>query len=164
MNPTNGGWLIALSVLIALLLTAVHLPETWPQWLGWGRPAWMLLVIFFWVLEVPHRIGLISVWLVGCLLDVLYADPLGLNGLLLAVATYLTWRFYERWRMYSVIQQCALVFALVVVLEFVRVFVQDALFDRGLSWGPFAVAMVSAILWPFTYLILLRLRQQFRVE
>ena len=164
MNPTRGGWLIGLTLLIALILAALHLPENWPQWLGWLRPAWVLLVIFFWVLETPHRIGLISAWMLGALIDVMHADPLGLNGVLLAEVTYFTWSFYERLRMYSVVQQCSVVFMLVAVCEFVRVFVQDLLFDRGLSWGPFAIAGISAVLWPFCYLILIRLRQQFRVE
>ena len=146
------------------LTAAAHLPETFPQWLGWLRPMWVTLVIFFWVLELPHRIGLISAWVVGLLVDVLHADPLGLNGLILAGVTYFTWKFYERLRMYSVLQQCTVVFFLVTVGEFVRVLVQDLMFDRGLSWGPFVVAASSALLWPFAYLILLRLRQQFRVE
>ena len=41
MNPTQGGWLILATVVAALLLAVVHLPETWPQWLGWLRPAWV---------------------------------------------------------------------------------------------------------------------------
>ena len=41
-------------------------------------------MLFFWVLELPHRIGLITAWIVGLFVDVLHADPLGLNGLLLA--------------------------------------------------------------------------------
>ena len=121
-------------------------------------------MLFFWVLELPHRIGLITAWIVGLFVDVLHADPLGLNGLLLAAVTYISWKFYERLRMYSVVQQCFVLFLLVAGSEFTRVLVQDLAFNRGLSWGPLAVAGMSALLWPFVYLILLRLRQQFRVE
>ena len=47
------------------------LPESWPQWLGWLRPAWVIMAVFFWVMEMPHRVGLVgSAWLVGLLLDV----------------------------------------------------------------------------------------------
>jgi rod shape-determining protein MreD len=58
-----------------MVLAMVHLPETWPQWLGWLRPAWVALVIFYWVMELPHRIGLISAWVIGALVDVLQASP-----------------------------------------------------------------------------------------
>ena len=40
MNPMAGGWLILLTLAFAMLLAVVHLPETWPAWLGWLRPVW----------------------------------------------------------------------------------------------------------------------------
>lgn len=164
MNPGKGGWLILLSLAAAMVLATVHLPETLPQWLGWLRPAWIALVVFFWVMELPHRLGLISAWILGLAADVLLADPLGLNGILLAAITYIAWRFYERLRMYSVVQQCGVVFVLVLGTEGVRSVVQDAAWSRGWSWGVLLPALVSMLIWPFVYVVLQRLRLQFRVE
>ena len=164
MNPANGGWLILLSLGIAMILAIFHVPETWPQWLGWLRPAWIALVVFFWVMELPHRLGLISAWVIGLAADVLLADPLGLNGILLAAITYIAWRFYERLRMYSVVQQCGVVFLLVLSSELVRSLVQDAAWGRGWSWGVVAPAVMSMLAWPFVYIVLQRFRLQFRVE
>jgi rod shape-determining protein MreD len=164
MNPTQGGWLILLTLSIALLLAILHLPESWPQWLGWLRPAWVAMVVFFWVMELPHRMGLVSAWVIGILLDVLYADPLGLNGALLATITYVGWRFYERLRMYSIVQQGVVIFLLVLVGECMRVVVQDLVYDRGWSWGVVLPAFTSLLLWPFLYLLLQRLKLRARVE
>lgn len=164
MNPTRGGWVILLSIASAMLLAIVHLPEAWPQWLGWLRPAWVAMVVFFWVMELPHRIGLISVWILGFLLDALYADPLGLNGILLASITYIGWRFYERLRMYSIFQQGGVVFLLVLATEVVRLLVQDLAFDRGFRWAVGLPALTSLLVWPFVYLLLQRLKQRARVE
>jgi rod shape-determining protein MreD len=164
MNPTQGGWLILLSLTIALLLAILHLPESWPQWLGWLRPAWVAMVVFFWVMELPHRMGLVSAWVIGILLDVLYADPLGLNGALLATITYVGWRFYERLRMYSIVQQGVVIFLLVLIGECIRVMVQDLVYDRGWSWGVVLPAFTSLLLWPFLYLLLQRLKLRARVE
>ena len=163
MNPTRGGWLILLTVAAAMILAVVHLPETWPQWLGWLRPAWVAMVVFYWVMELPHRIGLIAAWLLGALVDVLQADPLGLNGVILAAITYVAWRFYERLRMYSIVQQCGVVFVLVLGAELTRAVVLGLTEDRGLSWGVFGPPAVSLLLWPFVALALGRLRLQFRV-
>ena len=96
--------------------------------------------------------------------DVLYADPLGLNGFLLAAITYVAWRFYERLRMYSVAQQCSVVFLLVVASEAVRMLVQDLVWDRGWTWAVAIPALTSTLLWPFVYLVLHRFRMQVRVE
>ncbi len=164
MNPSRGGWLILLTVALAMVLAIFHLPESWPQWLGWLRPAWLAMVVFYWVMELPHRLGLISAWVIGLLLDVLYADPLGLNGFLLAAITYVGWRFYERLRMYSIVQQCVVVFLLVLLTESLRVIVQDVAWSRGWSWGVFLPALMSMLAWPFVYLLLQRARLQVRVE
>lgn len=164
MNPTQGGWLILLTIAAAMVLATVHLPESWPQALGWIRPAWISLVVFYWVMELPHRVGLISAWIVGLCVDVLYADPLGLNGILLAGITYVAWRFYERLRMYSIPQQCGVVFLLVMASELVRMLVQDLAWGRGWTWTVMIPALTSTLLWPFVYLLLHRLRIQVRVE
>jgi len=164
VNPSAGGWLILLTLLVAMVLAVLHLPETWPEWLGWLRPAWVAMVIFYWVMALPHRLGLISAWLVGLLLDVLQADPLGLNGVLLAGITYIAWRFYERLRMYSIVQQCGIVFLVVLAGESVRVLVQDLIYTRGWSWGVLLTGLMSMLVWPFVFLLLERLRIQARVE
>ena len=164
MNPANGGWVIFLSLLVALLLSVVHLPEAWPAWLGWLRPNWMLLVVFFWVVEVPDRVGLIAIWVLGLFVDVLQAEPLGLNGLILASVTYLAWRFYERLRMYSVLQQCIVILILVIAAEVARAFVLD--WSGRAEWHYLLIvkAMVSMVIWPFVFLVLLRARTGLRVE
>ena len=164
MNPTQGGWVILLTLAAALVLTVFHAPQSWPDWFGWFRPGWVVLVVFFWVMELPHRIGLISAWIVGLLVDVLYADPLGLNGLVLAAITYVTWKFYERLRMYSVLQQCGVVFLLVLAGECARQVVQSQVADREWTWMMVLPALVSTLLWPFIYILLQNLRVQFRVE
>jgi rod shape-determining protein MreD len=164
VNPLQGGWLILLTVAVAMVLAVLHVPETWPQWLGWLRPAWVALVIFYWVMELPHRIGLISAWVLGALVDVLQAEPLGLNGIILATITYVAWRFYERLRMYSVAQQCGVMFLLVLSAELLRALVLDLVDDRGVSWGLLGPPLMSLLLWPVVAIVLGHLRLRFRVE
>lgn len=164
MNPTGGGWVIAVTLLVAMFLSVFHLPQEWPNWLGWLRPNWMVLVLFFWTVEVPHRVSLLAVWLLGFFVDALLAEPLGLNGIILAGVTYFTWGFYERLRMYSALQQGAVVFVLVVAAELLRYLVLSILGSRPWSWGVLSVPLVSMLLWPFVYILLIRLRTGMRIE
>jgi rod shape-determining protein MreD len=163
MNPMAGGWLILLTLAFAMLLAVVHLPETWPAWLGWLRPVWVALVLFYWVMELPHRIGLVAAWIVGLFVDVLQAEPLGLNGALLAGITFVAWKFYERLRMYALLQQGAVVFLLLVATEAVRMLVLAILDGRGLSWGMFGPPAMSLLAWPFVALLLDALRRRVHV-
>ena len=164
MNPARGGWIIFLSLLVALLLGVAHLPQDWPNWLGWLRPNWLLLVVLFWVVELPHRVGLISVWCVGILADVLYAQPLGVNALTLACVTYIGWRFCARLRMYSVLQRCAVSFVLVLAGEVFQILVMGVNSKAQWSWGVLLVPFVSMLVWPILFLLLLRVRTGMRVE
>lgn len=164
MNPGNGGWLIFLTIVAAMLLAIVHLPESWPQWLGWLRPAWVPLVLFYWVLAVPHRIGLISAWLLGLLLDVLQGEPLGLNGVLFAAITFVGWRFYERLRMYAGLQHSLLLLVLLFATELTRRLVNLAMHGEPVGWLFLLVPLTSAVVWPFVDLLLGALRRRVRVE
>jgi len=148
LNPTKGGWAILLTLVVALILAVVHLPEWWPQWLGWLRPNWIAMTVFFWVLAVPHRFGLVAAWLLGVVVDVLYAEPLGLNGAVLAVLTYITWSLYERLRMFSALQQSIILFFLLLLGEFVRMLGLMLLLEREAQFGFLTIALASALLWP----------------
>jgi rod shape-determining protein MreD len=164
MNPAGGGWIIFLSLVVALIFGVAHLPESWPAWLGWLRPQWLVLVLFFWVIEVPQRIGLISIWCFGLIVDVLYADPLGLNGFVLATVTYVGWRFFERLRMYSVLQQAGILFLLILGAQLLRVFVVGLNSERAWGWNLLVTPLVSMAIWPFVFLLLLRIRTGARIE
>jgi len=163
VNPGNGGWAIVLSVVLALILAVLHLPEWWPQWLGWLRPNWIAMTVFFWVLAVPHRFGLVAAWLLGLFVDVLYAEPLGLNGAVLAVFTYVTWSLYERLRMFSALQQAIILFCLLLLAEFVRMLGLMLLIERELQFGFVVIALASAVLWPLAQWALEKVQRGARV-
>ncbi len=164
MNPGNGGWLIALSVIVSMWLAILSLPADWPSWLGWLRPAWLMMILFFWVIELPGRVGLIIAWGLGFFADVLVGDVLGTNGLLFASITYVGWRFHERLLMYSVLQQAGVVFLLVLAGELIRMFLHNSL--EGRPWTPLVVlpALISAVIWPFLFVFLQNLKLRYRVE
>ena len=164
MNPMKGGWVILLSLLVAMILAVVHLPEGSPDWLGWLRPSWLLLILFFWVMELPHRIGLIAAWFLGLLVDGLLGQPLGLNGFLLAGFTFVTWRFFERLRMYSVYQQCGVLAALILACELVRGLVLDLAYEQPFSLLVLLTVLSSILFWPVVYVVLMRVQTAVRVE
>ena len=51
----QGVWVIILSFLLALMLTAIPLP-IWAQ--AW-RPAWVAMVLIYWCVALPERIGVL---------------------------------------------------------------------------------------------------------
>lgn len=164
MNPANGGWAILVSLIVALIFAVMHLPEWWPQWLGWLRPNWVLLTIFFWVLAVPQRFGLVAAWLLGVVVDVLHGEPLGLNGALFAVFTYITWSIYERLRMFGALQQAILLFFMVLLAEGARMIGLMLLIERDAQFGFAVTALVSAVMWPMVRELLGQVESACRVH
>ena len=149
MNPLRGGWLVGLTFFAAATLAVAHLPPGLPDWVGWLRPAWVPLVLFFWIVERPHRIGLIGVWAFGLLLDVVLSEPLGLNGFALVLMAVLGLSTYERLRMINVFQQAAALLLLVLATELAKGIVVSLAQGAPLSGQFLASATVTAVLWPF---------------
>ena len=164
MNPTRGGWVILLTIVFGMILSVARLPDFVPSWAGWLRPQWVVLVLFFWVIEFPDRVGMILAWCLGFLLDALNAEPLGINGLCLATITFIAWSFHERLRMYSIAQQAAVLFVLVIGVQYLRASVQSLTLDTPVSLALAVPAVTSAILWPFVAGALRGVSQRFRVR
>ena len=64
-------WVILLTFTVAMLFSVVSLPEFIPWQLGYLRPQWVELVLIYWIMALPHRIGIFSAWVLGLFVDVL---------------------------------------------------------------------------------------------
>ena len=49
------------------------------------RPEWVPMVLIYWVMALPYRIGIGSAWIVGLVLDILEGSILGLNAMALVI-------------------------------------------------------------------------------
>ena len=105
----HGIWVILLSFFIAYLLAIVPFPE----WAMIYRPEWVPMVLIYWAMALPYRVGIGFAWVVGLLLDVLEGSILGLNAMSLVILAYVTISLHQRMRMFSTLQQSGLVLALV---------------------------------------------------
>jgi rod shape-determining protein MreD len=80
-SRTQGIWVIVLTFFIAYLLAIVPVPE----WAMSYRPEWVPLVLIYWVMALPYRVGIGSAWIAGLVLDILEGSILGLNALALVI-------------------------------------------------------------------------------
>jgi rod shape-determining protein MreD len=156
----QGYWTILLSFFVALVLAVLPLP----QWLQWGRPEWVVLVLIYWVIALPHRVGLVTALLLGVVLDVLEGAVMGQNAFALVVVAMLSLTLYQRLRVFSLWQQAAVVFVLVGINQMICQWVQN-LQGVGASTLFFLLpAFSSSLLWPFVLHSLRGVRRQYRVS
>ena len=147
MNALIRGMVVLSTLLSGMLITVGHLPRVVPDWVSLLRPEWMVLVCFFWAVELPERIGLVTVWLCGTLVDVLVGDAVGANGACLAAVSLAGWKLQARVRLYSPFQEVALVFAMSLGVLWIKACIDNLL--NGVAFTPYIVvnAVCTSLWW-----------------
>lgn len=159
----SGLWVIALTFAIAMLFSVVSLPDIVPWELGYLRPQWVVLVLIYWIIALPQRMGIVMAWLIGLLLDVLMGSLLGQHGIALIVVAYIASSLYQRLRMFAIWQQSLVVFAIVGLSLLIHSWID---ITAGLAeWNLWYLlsAFISALLWPWVFMVLRYLRRFFNV-
>ena len=160
-NQVRNVWVVVLSLVFASVLAIVPLPG----WLGLWRPQWVALELVYWVIALPHRVGMFSAWIVGFLLDVLQGTLLGLNALVLTAMAYIAQALYQRLRMFTPLQQSMTILMLVGTGQLFIFWVQTATGRNAASDLAFGLtAVTSALLWPLVFVSLRFWRRSFRVN
>ncbi|WP_106478419.1 rod shape-determining protein MreD [Phytohalomonas tamaricis] len=150
---------IWLSLLLALGLQVMPLPDVWLLW----RPNWLGLMLAYWCFSMPQRVGVFHGFIFGLLLDLLEGMPLGQNAFLLSCLAYLALLLYQRMRMYSLWQQALMI---VVILGLVQLFEQWL----RLAFGATSLhiefvysALVGGLLWPWFFTLMQLVRRRFSI-
>ena len=155
----RGGWVILLTFALAFCLTVLPMPLD----LRWVRPEIVTLVLIYWVIALPHRVGIVASFIVGLLLDVTEGTTLGQNALSLSVVAYLALLLYQRLRQFNMVQQIGVVFVMVGINQLVSQWVQNLAGVGAVSLRFLVPALLSALLWPAIMSLLRFLRREFRV-
>ncbi len=160
LHVANGRWAVWLSLLVAMLFQIMPLPDVVEAW----RPDWLLLVISYWAMALPHRYNILTAWLLGVMLDILLGATLGIRAFAMSVVVYVVVLHFQRLRNFPMWQQALIVAMLVAVYNLVVFWVQfvtaSAVFDISL----FYPAISSLIMWPWIFWILRRVRRLYKVR
>lgn len=147
---------VMLTFLLALILTSLPIPETVVMF----RPEWLVLVLVYWCMATPERIGIFTGWLMGLILDVMYGSMLGQNAMSLAVIAYLVGILHLRVRMFPLWQQSVMVFVLVLVHLGINAWIRGITGQFSIIWTYWTPALTSALVWPFLFILLRDLGRQ----
>jgi rod shape-determining protein MreD len=159
-HEQHSYWVIILTFLLATLLCIIPLPE----WMLWARPEWLALVLVYWVIALPQRVGIFTGLVLGVFMDVLEGAVLGQNALSLAVLALLSLILYQRMRVTSLWQQSAMIFLLIGINQLICQWIQNLQGVAVQSLIFLLPAFTSALLWPVVLLILRGLRRHYEVS
>lgn len=157
MRTRSPHWVLPVSVLVALLLALLPLPPTL-QPLQPLRPYWLALVVAYWVIEDPNRIGLGFAFLVGLLADLTFGGLFGEQALRLVVMAFILQRFRARLRFFPLSQQALTIGGLLLNDRIVTAAVHIALGAPPLAAMFWLAPLVGMVLWAPVFLLLDALR------
>ena len=135
-----------------------------PDWAVEFRPEWVTLVLIYWAMTAPSKIGITMAWCTGLLLDVSYGTLMGQHAIGMVLVIYVIHVQHQRLRMASLIQQAIVIFALIFVKQLLILWVDGMLGRAPDSWLYFMPTITSTLLWPWTYLILKDLQRKFTAD
>lgn len=154
MIRPRHAWVLPVSLLLALLLGLLPLPEM----LQPLRPYWLALVMAYWVIEGNDRVGLGVAFAVGLVADIAFGGLLGEQALRLVVMTFILQRFRTQLRFFPMAQQALAVGGLLLNDRVITTAVHLALGEPLLPWTYWWAPLLGMLLWAPLFLLLDALR------
>ena len=112
--PVKLG-VIAFSLIAALLLNLLPWSGAWL----WIKPDFVALVVLYWCVEQPRRVGFVTAWLLGLFMDVADGTLLGQHALAYSILAYAGIVLHRRVRMFSGTPQVLHVVLLLLVNDLI---------------------------------------------
>src|ERR1700761_8051203 len=146
--PVNPSF-IAFSLAAAFVL----------NFLPWGRtagvPDFVALVLLFWNIHQPRKVGMGIAFLLGILMDVHDANLFGEHALAYTLLSYGAISLHRRVLWFSLPVQALHVLPLLVIAQLVPFVIRLLAGAAFPGWGYLVDGFVEAILWPVASLLLL---------
>lgn len=160
LEKRRGTWAIGLSFLVAFILTELPVPA----WAAVWRPAWVALVLIYWCMAVPERVGVGIGWFLGLLLDILTGTLIGQHALGLSVLAFITHKLHQRVRVLPLWQQGISVFGLLLLYQMLVLWINGIQGRPVSAWAYWSSPLTSTVLWPWVFVILRDVRRKYRVS
>lgn len=151
--------IILLALLTGLILAVMPMSAGLAAW----RPEWALMVLLYWVLALPHRVNIGTCFIIGLAMDILLGSTLGIHAAAYSVVGYMLANHYKRIRNFSLSQQALFLLVLVMVERAIVFLVEYYVNNASVQLYFFLPAISSAIIWPWLFLLMRKIRRQFGV-
>ena len=143
-------WLVYGSFALGLLLAIMPIPVSVEA----ARPFLLAMLMAYWSMEVPNKVGIGTAFVVGLVADLVTATLLGEHALRLVVLVFLVQRFRARLRFFPLWQQ-ALALGLLLGNDQVLLAIIHWLSGAALpSWRNVLSPVLGMLLWPWLYVLL----------
>jgi rod shape-determining protein MreD len=146
---------IVFSFIAAALLNM--LPAS--DWAMWGRPDFVALLVLYWCIEQPERIGFGAAFVLGLLMDVADGAFFGQHALAYSILAYAAIELHRRVRMFEAVSQVIYVIPLLLVNDLIVLAIRMLAGADFPGYRYFLGSLVAGAFWPVIS-VLLKLPQR----
>jgi rod shape-determining protein MreD len=147
---------IYLSLVVALVLMILPLPD----WVQMYRPNWVALVLIYWSMAMPKRVGLWVAFFTGLIVDTSQGTLLGQHTLALLIVIYINLNFYQRIRVLALAQQAFYVLFLLLINQVVIAWIEGIMGRPTPVLAFFGAPVVGMLIWPWVFVVLRDIRRK----
>ena len=141
--PVKPGFII-MTLIAALLLNILP----WSGWALWLRPDFVALIVLYWCIEEPRKIGFFSAWSLGLLMDVAEGSLFGQHALAYSMLAYAGIALHRRVQRFSMAPQILHVVPLLLCSDLIMLLVRTLSGADFPGYAYFLGSFTGAILWP----------------
>lgn len=137
------------SILFALLANLL------PVGRAWWMPDMLALVVVFWNIHQPRRVGVVAAFIGGVLMDVHQGALLGQHALAYTLLGYVSVTLHRRLLWFGLGAQMAHVLPLFFTAQLLSTAIRLAAGGMWPDWGVVASPLIQTLLWPVATVLLL---------
>jgi len=145
-----------MTFVIGFVLSALPLPETIIDW----RPCWLAMLLIYWCMALPERVGILSAWLLGLLFDVQQSFILGQHALGFIFLAYVIIKNHKRMRVYPLLQQSLVVCLYLLIFQAIMLLVMLLSGTITYTWLYWVPALTSMLIWPWLFIFMRDFRRR----
>jgi rod shape-determining protein MreD len=120
-----------------------------------GVPDFVALVLIFWSIHQPRKVGIGVAFCMGLLMDVHNASLLGENALVYTLLSYLAIMIHRRVLWFPVRTQALHILPLLLATQVVQLVIRLLASGKYPGWLFFMESLISVALWPLVTWLLL---------
>ena len=142
-SEAPGSLVVFLSFALAMILRIVPLKASWSLF----NPDWVALMLLFWALSLPPRVGVLRAWMIGLIADALTGRLMGQHALAYGVMVYLSLRGKASITVLRKPVQSLWIFGLLVIGQLIILWTEHQALPHGLELAYWYPSLTGSLVW-----------------
>jgi len=158
LKPAQTGFVV-FTLLMALLINLLP----WAGWGLWVRPDFVALVLLYWCIDQPRKIGFTIPWLLGLLMDVADGSLFGQHALSYTIVAFAGIALHRRVQRFAITPQALHAVPLLLLNDVIVLVIRLVAGSDFPGIWYFLGSLIGGLLWPLL-LCVVKLPQRPRAD